>query len=250
MGRQARSISVKMMDCSILRTLVINHEPIELIDVRSKNEFGAMRIPGAESLPFGELAAPGIFGKLRPTRERVYVIAADGQARASLATGILRSAGCVNAAVPVNGGMKDWVAPMRQKRIAANVRAYLARVALSVMAAAAAAALHDLRLAALFLAIAGVLLLKVKFSQRRQVRQSAGLGPKHVMKDFGRPNTPASQKETPRDDQNARTTWRRVAVLVRDDEPLDLAWRPASALRGCSPSCRLAGEEESLGPER
>src|SRR6266516_1869977 len=203
MGRHARSIRVKRMDCSVLGTLVINHEPIELIDVRSKNEFGAMHIPGAESLPFGELAAPGIFRRLRPTRERVCVIAADDRAR----------------------------------------------VALSVMAAAGAAALHDLRLAALFLAIAGVLLLKVKFSQRRRMRQSAGLGPKHVMKDFGRPSTPASQKETPRDDQNARTTWRRVAVLVREVEPLDLAWRPASALRGCSPSCRLAGEEESLAPE-
>ena len=203
MGRHARSIRVKRMDCSVLGTLVINHEPIELIDVRSKNEFGAMHIPGAESLPFGELAAPGIFRRLRPTRQRVCVIAADGHARASLATGKLRSAGCVNA-VPVDSGMKDWVArgfPVRQKRIAANVRAYLARVALSVMAAAAAAALHDLRLAALFLAIAGLLFLKVKFSQRRRVRQSAGLGRKHVMKDFGRPNTPASQKETRRDHQ-------------------------------------------------
>ena len=169
MGRHARSIRVKRMDCSVLGTLVINHEPIELIDVRSKKEFGAMHIPGAESLPFGELAAPGIFRRLRPTRQRVCVIAADGHARASLATGKLRSAGSVNA-VPVDGGMKDWVAPVRQKRIAANVRAYLARVALSVMAAAAAAALHDLRLAALFLAIAGLLLLKVKFSQRRRVR--------------------------------------------------------------------------------
>src|SRR5438552_10037916 len=220
MGRHVRSIRVKRMDCSVLRTLVINHEPIELIDVRSKKEFDAMHIPGAESLPFGEPAAAGIFRRLRPTRERACVMAADGRARASLATGILRSAGCVNA-VPVDSGMKDWVAPVRQKRIAANVRAYRARVALSVMAAAAAAALHDLKRAALFLAIAGVLLVKMKFSQRRQVRQSAGLGPKHVTKDFGRPNTPASQKETPRDDQNARPTWRRLAVLVRDDEPLD-----------------------------
>src|SRR5438067_12389613 len=141
-----------------------------------------MHIPGARSVPFGELAQPRFFPRRRLTTERVYVISAKGHARASLATGILRSAGCVNA-VPVNGGMKDWVAPVRQQRIAANVRAYLARVALSVMAAAAAAALHDLRLAALFLAISGVLLLKVKFSQRRRMRQSAGsagLGPKHV----------------------------------------------------------------------
>src|SRR5207247_7734780 len=147
---------------------------------------------------FGDLAAPGIFRRLRPTGQRVCVIAADGHARAGLATGKLRSASCVNA-VPVDSGMKDWVAPVRQKRIAANVRAYLARVALSVMAAAAAAALHELKLATFFLAIAGVLLLKVKFSQRRRVRQSTGLGPKHVMKDFGTPNTAASQKETRRD---------------------------------------------------
>src|SRR5206468_12152475 len=98
MGRHARSIRVKRMDCSVLRTLVINHEPIELVDVRSKNEFGAMHIPGAESLPFGELAAPGIFRRLRPTKQSVI---AAGRARASLATDRLRSAGCVNA-VPVD----------------------------------------------------------------------------------------------------------------------------------------------------
>ncbi|PYL17509.1 MAG: hypothetical protein DME30_06775 [Verrucomicrobia bacterium] len=48
---------MKMMDCSTLGMLVVNHEPIELIDVRSKNEFAAMHIPGARSIPFGELAA-------------------------------------------------------------------------------------------------------------------------------------------------------------------------------------------------
>src|SRR5882757_11564677 len=97
-------ISMKMMDCLALETLVVNHEPVELIDVRSRKEFAAMHIPGALSVPFGELAATKIFRRRRPTTERVYVISADGHARASLATGILRSAGCVNA-VPVDGGM-------------------------------------------------------------------------------------------------------------------------------------------------
>jgi len=101
---------MKMMDCSSLRMSVINHEPIELIDVRSRNEFAAMHIPGARSVPFGELAARRIFRRRRLTKERVYVISADGHTGASLATGLLRSAGCVNA-VPVDGGMKDWVAP-------------------------------------------------------------------------------------------------------------------------------------------
>ena len=91
---------MKMMDCSTLGMLVVNHEPIELIDVRSKNEFAAMHIPGARSIPFGELAAPGIFRRRQLTTERVYVISADGHARASLATAMLRSVGCVNA-VPV-----------------------------------------------------------------------------------------------------------------------------------------------------
>src|SRR5947208_14505542 len=105
MGRHARSIRVKRMDCSVLRTLVVNHEPIELIDVRSKNEFAAMHIPGARSIPFGELAAPGIFRRRQLTTERVHVISDDGHARASLATVMLRSVGRVHA-VPVNGGMK------------------------------------------------------------------------------------------------------------------------------------------------
>src|SRR5438876_7383642 len=166
MGRHARSIRVKRMDCSVLGTLVINHEPIELVDVRSKNEFGAMRIPGAESLPFGELAAPGIFRRLRPTRQRVYVIAADGRARASRATGKLRSAGCVNA-VPVDGGMKDWVArgfPVRRTRFSLRVPApFTAGVALPVMATCTAIALHEIMVATLLAAIAGLLLLKANF---------------------------------------------------------------------------------------
>ena len=106
------------MDCLALETLVVNHEPMELIDVRSREEFAAMHIPGARSVPFRELAATRIFRKRRPTTERVYVISAGGHTRASLATGILRSAGCVNA-VPVDGGMKDWLArgfPLQRKR--------------------------------------------------------------------------------------------------------------------------------------
>src|SRR5438105_15573292 len=100
---------MKMMDCLALEALVVNHEPVELIDVRSRKEFTAMHIPGARSVPFGELAATKIFRRERPTRERVYVISAGGHARASLATGLLRSAGSVNA-VPVDAGMQDWVA--------------------------------------------------------------------------------------------------------------------------------------------
>ena len=157
------------MDCSTLGTLVLNHEPIELIDVRSKNEFVAMHIPGARSIPFGELASPGIFRRRQLTTDRVYVISADGLARATLAAGMLRSAGCVNA-VPVDGGMKDWVArgfPVRPKRPSLGVSASLkAGATLPAMAAGVAIALHEITVAALLVAIAGLLLLKANFLSR------------------------------------------------------------------------------------
>jgi len=159
------------MDCSVLGTLVANHEPIELIDVRPKSEFAAMHIPGARSLPFGELVKPEIFRRERPTTERVYVISADGHTQASLATGMLRSAGFVNA-VPVDGGMKDWVArglPLRRKTSSFRAQNYLiSGAALSALATCVAAALHNITVAALFLAIAGLMLLKAKLYREHE----------------------------------------------------------------------------------
>jgi rhodanese-related sulfurtransferase len=168
---------MKMMDCSVLGMLVINHEPIDLIDVRSKNEFAAMHIPGARSLPFGELVKPEIFRRLGVTTERVYIISADGHAQASLATGVLRSAGCVNA-VPVDGGMKDWVArglPLRRKTSSLRAQSYLTGgAALSALATCVAAALHNITVAALFLAVAGLMLLKAKFSREHENSKMPG----------------------------------------------------------------------------
>jgi len=175
---------MNMMDCSVLGTLVVNHEPIDLIDVRSKNEFAAMHIPGAQSLPFGELVTPGIFRGRRLTAERVYVISEDGHAQASLATGILRSAGCVNA-VPVDGGMKDWVArglPLWRKRSSLEAPIYLIRgAALPALAACVAAVLHEITVSALFLAIAGLLLLTAKFSSETRGKKSAELELTHAI---------------------------------------------------------------------
>ena len=179
------TIGVKMMDCSALETLVVNHDPIKLIDVRSKKEFAVMHIPGARSVPFDELAAVRIFRRGRATTERVYVVSAGGHARASLATGILRSAGCVNA-VPVDGGMKDWVArgfPVQRKRFSTRSAAdFIANAALPMMGAGVASARHEFTAAALLLAIAGVLLLKPNFSPPRRRRNSAGRGPTHIIK--------------------------------------------------------------------
>ena len=185
-------VGVKMMDCPVLEKLVSNRKPIQLIDVRSKNDFAAIHIRGARSLPFTELAAPRIFRRLRPTKLPICVVSAEGDAQASLAAGMLRSAGCVNA-VPLDGGMKDWLArgfPVRRQRVSPEVRAYGARAALSVMAAAAAAAFHEVMLAALFLAVAGLLLLKVKFSRQRRKRESAGLGHEQVIRAHRAPKKP------------------------------------------------------------
>src|SRR5205814_2967011 len=119
-----------------------------------------------------------------PTTERVYVISADGHARASLATGILRSAGCVNA-VPVDGGMKDWLArgfPLQRKRFAISSAAdFIARAALPVMGAGVAVALREFTAAALLFAIAVVLNLRPNSSPPRR-RQWAGRGLTHVVK--------------------------------------------------------------------
>jgi rhodanese-related sulfurtransferase len=168
---------MKMMDCSVLGTLVVNHEPIELIDVRSKSEFAAMHIPGARSLPFGELVTPGFLRSRRLTTGRIYVISADGHAQASLATGVLRSAGCVNA-VPVDGGMKDWVArglPLWRKKSSLETPIYLIRgAALPALAACVAATMHEITAAALFLAIAGLLLVTAKFSRGHDGRKMPG----------------------------------------------------------------------------
>ena len=149
-----------------------------------------MHIPGARSVPFGELAATRIFRSGRQTTERVYVISAGGHARASLATGILRSAGCVNA-VPVDGGMKDWVArgfPLQRKRSSISSAAdFIPRAALPLMGAGVGLVLREFTAAALLLAIAGVLILRPNSSPPRR-RQRRGRGLTHVVKAACIPN--------------------------------------------------------------
>ena len=99
--------AMKTMDCSTLGMLIENHEPVDLIDIRSKKEFSSMHIPGARSLPFRELAVSKGFRRYRRIQESVYIVG-DDQGKASLAAGILRACGYMNAAV-LDGGMKAWL---------------------------------------------------------------------------------------------------------------------------------------------
>ena len=191
---------MKIVDYSVLKALITNHEPIQVIDVRSKNEFAAGHIPGARSLPFDELAAPRIFERLRPTKQVICIVSDRGHLRAGLATGIFRSAGCLNA-VPLIGGMKDWIArglPVRRKRLSTRNRPHLRTLGLPVIAAATAAALHEFIVATLLLAIAGVLLLTLKSPKGKPVRQISRIGGKHIMKSF---------------------IWPRDAVLLQGETP-------------------------------
>ncbi len=175
-----------MVDYSVLKALMMNHEPIDVIDVRSKNEFAAGHIPGARSLPFDELAAPRIFERLRPTKQVICIVSDRGHIRASLATGIFRSAGCLNA-VPLVGGMEDWIArglPLRRKRLSARPRDYVRASTLPVIAAVTAALLHEFIVATLLLAIAGVVLMTLKSPRRKRARQTSRIGTKHVNRTF------------------------------------------------------------------
>ncbi len=95
------------MDCVTLETLIEHHEPLDLIDIRSKKEFAEMHIPGARSLPLAELTEVRIFRPGPLTNEHVYVVS-DDRGSASLAAGILRASSGTDAVV-VDGGMTAWI---------------------------------------------------------------------------------------------------------------------------------------------
>ncbi len=92
-----------------LARMITTHQPFDLIDVRTKEEFDKTHIPGARSIPLPELRASKVLRdrKLSAT-EPLYVICRS-RVLAGLASGILKGAGCANAIV-VDGGMETWQA--------------------------------------------------------------------------------------------------------------------------------------------
>jgi rhodanese-related sulfurtransferase len=83
-------------------------QPLDLIDVRTKQEFRSFHIRGAQSFPLRELSAAKVLrGRRRQATEALYIIC-NYRVRASLAAGMLTGAGCRQPVV-VDGGMDTWV---------------------------------------------------------------------------------------------------------------------------------------------
>jgi rhodanese-related sulfurtransferase len=91
-----------------LAALIDKRQPLDLIDVRTKQEFRSFHIRGARSFPLKELSAPKLLhGRKREAPEPLYIIC-NNRVRASLAAGMLTGAGCRHPVV-VDGGMNTWV---------------------------------------------------------------------------------------------------------------------------------------------
>lgn len=102
-----------------LATLIDNREPLDIIDVRTENEFKSFHITGARSVPLKKLSAPKVLqDRKRAATEPLYIIG-GGRVQASLAAGILTGGGCCRAVV-VDGGMDVWMSEglpvVRKKR--------------------------------------------------------------------------------------------------------------------------------------
>ena len=93
---------------SAMAALIDKRQPLDLIDVRTKQEFRSFHIRGAQSFPLRELLAAKLLrGRKREATEPLYIIC-NNRVRASLAAGMLTGAGCRQPVV-VDGGMETWV---------------------------------------------------------------------------------------------------------------------------------------------
>jgi rhodanese-related sulfurtransferase len=93
---------------SAMAALIDKRQPLDLIDVRTKQEFRSFHIRGAQSFPLRDLSAAKVLrGRKREATEPLYIIC-NNRVRASLAAGMLTGAGCRQPVV-VDGGMNIWV---------------------------------------------------------------------------------------------------------------------------------------------
>jgi rhodanese-related sulfurtransferase len=90
-----------------IATLIAYHKPFDLIDVRPREEFDRLHIPGARSVPLKEMSPAKIVSEHKLKASGPLFVVCRNRALASLATGMLRAAGC-NRPVVVEGGMRTW----------------------------------------------------------------------------------------------------------------------------------------------
>jgi rhodanese-related sulfurtransferase/TusA-related sulfurtransferase len=89
-----------------LQAKIENHETITIVDVRESAEYAFGHIPGAKSIPLGELEAR--MGELNPT-DVIYVVCRTGT-RSDLAAQKLSENGFTNV-FNVVPGMSQWTGP-------------------------------------------------------------------------------------------------------------------------------------------
>jgi rhodanese-related sulfurtransferase len=88
-------------------SLLAQHQVLELIDVRPREEFDRLHIRGARSIPLSKFRAVAILKhRSLPQTEPLFIICGD-HLKASLAVGMLRGAGCLRPVI-VEGGMDLW----------------------------------------------------------------------------------------------------------------------------------------------
>ena len=91
-----------------MAALIDKRQPLDLIDVRTKQEFQSFHIRGAQSFPLRELSAAKVLQRRKGEATEPLYIICNNRVRASLAVGMLTGAGCTRPVV-VDGGMDTWV---------------------------------------------------------------------------------------------------------------------------------------------
>jgi rhodanese-related sulfurtransferase len=90
-----------------IATLIAYRKPFDLIDVRPREEFDRLHIPGARSVPLKEMSPPRVVSDHKLKTSGPLFVVCRNRALASLATGMLRAAGFTTPVV-VEGGMQAW----------------------------------------------------------------------------------------------------------------------------------------------
>ncbi len=99
--------TVKTISCAELYQKIL-HEPVELIDVRTVEEFNEIRATGARNVPLDRLNPAALIQSRQNATEPLYFICAVG-GRSAYACEEMMAAGYDNV-VNVTGGTQEWYA--------------------------------------------------------------------------------------------------------------------------------------------